>query len=261
MSDHKKQADSYYRESFAEFDKTFGKAIELSRKCSCIRSPTGKHFYASVLFTRLCVSSASLQKLSPNPELLGRDAQWDCTSACSITRNILECYLVFHYLCVQKVDDVEWEARWRLLNLHDCLQRVKMFDPTNTAPKDEEAAKVVEITIDELRTNAYFQGLTQKQQRHYLKGNKALFMSQDEIVQSYGGDVEEFRLLYRFLSNQVHSLPMSFYRVREQGRGRGVECEVEVGYTALCLEITRNYLDQSCMDYENLFEGVEGTLL
>lgn len=249
--------DMDYSKSCAEFDKTFREAVKLSHDCEGIPSPTGKYFYASVLFTRLCVSAVSLRKLSPDPRLLGRDAHWDYASVCSITRIIVECYLIFHYLCVQTVDDIEWEARWRLFNLHDCSQRTKMFASLDIAPEGE-AEKVIEITLDELKANSYFRGLTQKQQRHFLKGNDALFMSQDQIVQSYGGDVNEFRFLYRFLSNQVHSLPMSFYRVSEQERGSGVESEVEVGYTALCLDSTCQYLKQACKDYRTLFQGVEG---
>jgi hypothetical protein len=120
-----------YHESYAEFDKTFREAVKLSRVCAGIPSPTGKHFYASALFTRLCVSAVSLQKLSPDPRLLGQNAHWDYASACSITRKIVECYLIFHYLCVQTVDDIEWEARWRLFNLHDCIQRTKVFASLN----------------------------------------------------------------------------------------------------------------------------------
>ena len=249
--------DMNYHESYAEFNKTLKETVKLSHDRAGIPSPTGKHFYASVLFTRLCVSAVSLQKLSPDPRLLGQDAHWDYASACSITRNIVECYLIFHYLCVQTVDDIKWEARWRLFNLHDCIQRTKVFASLNIAPEGE-AAKVIKITLDELKANGYFQRLTQKQQQHYLKGNSALFMSQDQIVQSYGGDVNEFRFLYRFLSNQVHSLPMSFYRVSEQERGRGVESEVEVGYTALCLNTACQYLDQARKDYGIIFQGVEG---
>jgi hypothetical protein len=249
--------DMDYRESYVAFDKTFREVGKLSRDYAGIPAPTGRHFYASVLFTRLCVSAMSLQKLSPNPKLLGQDAHWDYASVCSITRNIIECYLIFYYLCVQAVSDIEWEARWRLFNLHDCMQRTKMFEVLNITPEGE-AAKVIEITVHELKANSYFKGLTQRQQQHYLKGNTALFMSQDEIVQSYGGDVNDFRFLYRFLSNQVHSLPMSFYRVGEQERGRGVESEVEVGYTALCLDTARQYLDQAVEHYKGLFEGIEG---
>ena len=252
----KEAEDMNYHESYAEFEKTLKDAIKLSRGCAGIPSPTGKHFYASVLFTKLCVTAVSLQKIAPSPKLLGQNAHWDYASACSITRNIVECYLVFHYLCVQAVDDTEWEARWRLFNVHDCLSRVKMFASAHIAR--EEAAKVIEITLDELKANSYFQRLTPKQQQHYLKGNNALFMSQGQIVQSYGGDVNEFRNLYRFLSNQIHSLPMSFYRMSEQERGRGIESEVEVGYTSLCLDAARQYLGQSCKDYGIIFQGIEG---
>jgi len=244
-----------YRESYGEFDKSSKSLRKLSHECAGIPSPHGKHFYASVLFTRLCVSAVSLQSLCPNPKSLGQGSHWDYVSACTLARNIVECYLTFYYLCIQKVSEPEWEARWRLLNLHDCLQREKMFACMNIET-EEEAAKVIKITIQELRENAYFKTLPAKQQQHYLKGNNALFMSQDDIVRSYGGDVDDFRLMYRFLSNQVHSFPMSFYRVGEQERGRGVESEIEIGYTALCLDTVRQYLDRAYKEYEDLFRNL-----
>jgi hypothetical protein len=83
-------------------------------------------------------------------------------------------------------------------------------------------------------------------------------MTQDEIVKSYEGDVNEFRFIYRFLSNQVHSLPMSFYRMAEQERGRGVESRIEVGYTSLCLDTAGQYLEQAYDDYKSIFEKIEG---
>lgn len=246
-----------YAKSYGEFDKTLRKALKLSRDCAGIPSPTGKHFYASALFTKLCVTAVSLQKIAPSSRLLGQNAHWDYASTCSITRNMVECYLVFHYFCVQAVDEAEWDARWRLFNLHDCLSRKKMFASADIKP-EKEASKIIEITVSELKTNSYFQRLTPKQQQHYLKGNNAFFMSQDEIVQSYGGDINEFRFLYRFLSNQVHSLPMSFYRMSEQERGRGVESDVEVGYTSLCLDTARQYLERTHNDYKSIFQKVEG---
>ncbi len=249
-----------YRESYSAFDKSSKNARKLSQECAGIPSPHGKHFYASVLFTRLCVGAVSLQSLCPDPGLLGRDAHWDYVSTCSLARNIIECYLTFYYLCIQKVPEPEWEARWRLLNLHDCTQRAKMFECVNIAP-EEEAAKVIKLTAQELRENTYFKSLPEKQQQHYLKGNTALFMSQDDIVRAYGGDVSDFRFMYRFLSNQVHSFPMSFYRVGEQERGRGVESELEVGYTSLCLDTARQYLDRACKEYDDLFRTIRKILV
>ena len=51
---------------------------------------------------------------------------------------------------------------------------------------------------------------------------------------------------------------LRYYRMSEQERGRGIESEVEVGYTSLCLDAARQYLGQSCKDYGIIFQGIEG---
>ena len=242
-------AKKFYIESWANFISYFKDAIELSHKSTNIAAPTSRHFYASVLFTRLVICSASLKKLCPHPSQLGKDAIWDCLSACAITRNILECYLIFYYFCIDNIGEIEWDARWRLFNLHDFIQRRKMFDSYMSEDDTEATNKLV----NELASNGYFETLSEKQKRHYLKGNNALFKPLDKIAESRGDDVTQFRMLYRFLSNQIHSLPMSFYRTLEHERGRGMESEVEVGYSAICLDTAYQNLREACSEYTELF--------
>jgi hypothetical protein len=157
-----------YSKTYKEFSEALRKALKLSRACAGIPSPIGKHFYASVLFTKICVTAVSLQKLAPSPKLLGHDAHWNYASACSLARNIVECYLIFYYFCVHDIDAAEWDARWRLFNLHDCLSRKKMFDSAGIVP-EEEATQVIETTINELMANSYFQSLSIKRQQQFLK--------------------------------------------------------------------------------------------
>ncbi len=71
----------------------------MSKKFADIPSPTPQQFYASVLFTRLCVIAISLEKLLTTK----KTDHWDYASVASLTRNILECYLTFFYLCIDSV--------------------------------------------------------------------------------------------------------------------------------------------------------------
>lgn len=241
-----------YSKSYFSFEETFGKITKLSNECSGIPSPTGQHYYASILFTRLCVSAQSLLRLSPHPDNLGKNAYWDYSTSCSITRNIIECFLMFYYLCVDDVDQSEKEARQLLFNLHDCAQRKRMFAQVEST-QEKQFGEMLRTTQETLEKNPYFQGLLEKKRKRYIKGDTALFVAKNDIVKAAGFDVNEFRFLYRFLSNQVHSLPMSFYRVGIQERGRGVESDVEVGYTALCLCTSQEYLSKAYNGYMELF--------
>ena len=124
---------------------------------------------------------------------------------------------------------------------------------------EEQVAKFESATDSiksDLEKTNYFQALTASQKKHYLKGNNALFKSQDELIESSGGDVDEFRFRYRFLSNHTHSYPMGFYRMAESGRGTGVESDTEVGYTGMCLSWASEYLTKAKIGFSDLWESL-----
>jgi hypothetical protein len=195
-------------ETYSEYVKSYEDCILVVNGCLALSqefggtpAPTSAHYWASVLFTKLCVSALTIQSICPDPTKLGNNARWDCTSVASLTRGLVEGYLVFHYLCVDECDPEEWQARWRLLNLHDHMSRLKMFraldDATSNASGQTAQFKAAaEEVKSDLAANLYFKSLTDKLQKHYLQGAHPFFMSKDEIVESAGLDINEFRYMY-----------------------------------------------------------------
>ncbi|MEW8509047.1 MAG: DUF5677 domain-containing protein [Candidatus Thiodiazotropha sp.] len=251
---------SDYKEIYNIFQVLLEDCKRISIENSGVSSPTSTHYFASLLFTKLCTSGVTTLAICPSPSKVGKNAHWDCASVASLTRGIIETYLVFFYLCVEKCDPKEWEARWRLLNLHDHMSRLKMFRVMEGA--DDQVAQF-ESYSDEVKSDLekvdYFKSLPNKQKKHYIKGNNAFFKSQDELVESAGGNVKEFRFRYRFLSNHTHSYPMGFYRMAESGRGTGMESEVEIGYTGMCLTWASEYLTKAKSEFSDLWFDRRGS--
>ncbi|WP_442961724.1 DUF5677 domain-containing protein [Pseudoalteromonas sp. B62] len=69
---------------------------------------------------------------------MGKVAHWDYSSVASLIRDLIECYLTFYYLCSDKCSSEEWNARWQLMNLHDHLSRVKMFNALGMDYEEKE---------------------------------------------------------------------------------------------------------------------------
>ena len=244
-----------YLESYNKYEKTLLECIKLSQACAGIKSPTSSHFYASLLFTKICNCAESIGCLAPKPNLRGKNAHWDYSSVSSLTRDLIECYLTFYYFCIDECSNEEWDARWHLMNLHDHMSRVKMFDTLGVEYEDNEEAKEVrKEVIENLKTNKWFCKLPEKQQTHFLKGKHAFFKSQDEIVVASGSDVSYFRFQYIFTSNHTHSFPMSFYRMADGSRGCGVESRTEIEYTARCLDWVSEYLMKAKEGFASKFE-------
>ena len=245
-----------YLEIHKKYCSIIKQCTSTSRRFMGISSPTSAHFYASILFTKLCTGSLSIKELSPEPELIGSDAHWDFGSVASLTRSLIECYLVFFYLCIEKCMPEEWDARWKLMNLHDHMSRSKMFKAMGEdIESDELSNNNKDEVVSALKGNSWFKILSEKQQAHFLKGNTAFFKSQDEIVEASGGDISGFRFMYRFLSNNTHSFPMGFYRMADNDRGRGVESKIEIQYTGMCLHWAGEYLSKAKSEFIELFEN------
>lgn len=238
---------SYY-ETKLNFESLVGKCVNTSCSFANIPSKSQQHFYASVIFTKICVTAKTLLLILPED----KNKHWDYSSASSLTRNIIECTLIFYYLCIDKVDKSEWGCRWNIFNLHDCKARISLYEKLGI--KEEEKSKEIENDLkNRLYKNKYFLSLSDKQQKEFLKGRRALMISQDDLVVKMGHDKNIFRGLYEFLSSQSHSFPLSFYKMKEDGRGRGVHCEAEENHTKVIIDYCIEFLEQAEKNMNVLF--------
>lgn len=243
-----------YAECIAALDKVIQHCISISQKFAGIKSPTASHYYASVLFTSLCSRSVSLAMLAPHsPWSKKKIEHWDFASIAGITRSILEIRLLFYYFCIEKCTGEEWDCRWNILNLHDCTARMQLFEALNERSDIADFNNQAEELRSRLTSNLFFMNLPESDRKSYLNGKKAFIYPLEKIAENAGVDVKTFRWLYKLLSSQVHSLPLSFYRMGEQDRGRGVHSEAEEGYTKLCISFTIKLLVSARDEMEQLF--------
>jgi hypothetical protein len=173
-----------------------------------------------------------------------------------MTRSILEIRLAFFYLCAEECPREEWECRWNIFNLHDCTARIRLFEEMPNGSPDVTGfnAQADELR-DRLNKNIFFTSLPEKDKKKLLNGGHAYLHSLEDIAARAGVDVLTFRWLYKLLSSHVHGLPLSFYRMGEQERGRGIHSEVEEGYTQLCLSFAISLLVAARDEMERLFTG------
>jgi len=209
---------------------------------------------ASILFTRLCTTIVSISNLAP--KAFNYYTHWDCVSLFSLTRNLIENYHIFFYLCIEEICQEEWEFRKLLIDLNDTKNRHDMFNfwgEENT----EIYGKMKLKLLGEIQENIFFQKLEKKQQKGFLTGNNAFAFSRDEIEGRMENDKLYFKGLYKFLSNQTHTLPMSFSRMSEQQKGKGIESDIEVGYSTFALELSTNYFLEASKNMLNLFLDIK----
>jgi hypothetical protein len=215
-----------------------------------------KSGWASILFTRLCTTAMSISKLAPKSSSINQSVHWDCVSLSSLTRNLIESYHVFFYFCIEKVSQVEWEFRKLLFDLHDNKNRYEMLKFLGT-DQIINYEKIRDELIKQLQNNLFFSKLNQKIQNKYLKGDYAFALSREDIEERMGNDKLAFKGWYKFLSNQTHNFPMSFSRMVEQGKGMGVESEIEVGYSANAIEFSIIYFLEATKQMLEIFPDIK----
>jgi hypothetical protein len=243
-----------YLKALDMFDNVLRECMFVSRDYGGLPAETGKHFYASVLFTSLISRSVSLAMLAPHtPWATKMIEHWDYASAAIILRTMLELRAAFHYLCVEACSDDEWQCRWNLLNLHDCISRKRLFEAraetTSQAVKfDAEAENLRE----RLKSNAHF--LTVANQKKLLNGQTPYLYPIELMLEKAGLEKETYRFFHVLFSSHVHGLPMSYFRMGEQDRGRGMPSEVEQGYTTICLSLAATLLAATRDEDHELFK-------
>lgn len=244
-----------YVEQVAALESVVSDCTRVSQACAGIPSPTGAHFYASVLFTALCTRAVSLATLVPHSQLSRKSFEhWDYGAAAGLVRSILELRIAFFYLCVEAVPPDEWQCRWNIFNLHDCTSRISLFQEIpESAEQLAGFAEQRQELCDRLNSNAFFLAFEPGRRRKLLHGQTAYLHSLEDIGVRAGVDVHQFRLMYKLFSSQVHGLPLAYYRMAELNRGRGVHSESEEGYTSLCISFALTLLVQARDEMKTLF--------
>ena len=230
--------------------------ITVSKRYAGINSPTAKHFYASVLFTSLISRAVSLAILAPHSPWANKLIEhWDYASASVIVRTMIELRAAFHYLCVDECSDDEWSCRWNLLNLHDCVSRKRLIEA-----RGADLAEVTELNgyadelRDRLKANIHFLGLAHQQK--LLHGQSAYLYPMEDMLERAGVKKDQYRYVNILFSSHVHGLPMSYYRMGHEERGRGLPSPIEEDYTILCLSLAANLLVHTRDDAHALFKGL-----
>ncbi|WP_172334499.1 DUF5677 domain-containing protein [Mucilaginibacter sp. SG564] len=218
-------------------------------------------FWASVLFSKLCVTSVSMIQLLPGNGIFpSAFNNWDAASISTLSRNLIENYHAFFYLTIEKVSTEEWACRVQLFNLHDCLTRKKIFSDfkiEEDLPKFEQQANELRNV---LKQNSFFLNFTGGEQKNMLKGEHAFYLNREAIEHRMGTGRSDLKAVYRLLSIQTHTLPMSFYRTIEQRRGTGVETDTELHYINLAINYVIPYLQLATRQLLELYPSVKQQL-
>ena len=244
------QLTASYTEIKSHFQNLVKRAERVSRGSGGLPCAGNQMFHASVLFTRLAVTAMSIERLLPAPK---RGEHWDFSAVASLIRNLSELYLLYYWLCEDAVDDGVRNGRIILLQLHDFGSRIKAF---HGDARPDGGDEVFNDLVNRFGANPYLATFDAKRRKEALKGTKTPFI-QDELLDRMGVYKDNFRMMYRFLSQHTHTGPISFYRMVEQDRGTGVETRLEKIYMIIAIEFACDIIKRGLSGHLTIFPDAE----
>ncbi|MBK8058520.1 MAG: hypothetical protein IPK33_11845 [Gemmatimonadetes bacterium] len=205
------------------------------------------------LYTRMTVAAVSLLRLLPGNRLVEErwTPWWDWPTTAAVARNVIEAYLMFHYVAIEPISVDEDDLRRQVFWYHDNWEKRRLYQDWGASPEvlaefDEKLPR--DRTV--IEKNAAFALLTKDQQKRALSGHHAIYLTRTELRARLPFSSSEMPGLYRLLSANVHAAPFSFHR-QDNSRGRGMENEADRGYMCLASHFSRKYIAASVIELCN----------
>ncbi|MEC4591262.1 DUF5677 domain-containing protein [Nitrospirillum amazonense] len=238
----------YYRELLKKFDHVVCESISVSQFVSG-RFEMPAVGYSTHIFSRMCAHAQALICAAPLSRWVRREFEmWDIAAVAPHARSLLEGYLLFRYLADAPSDLDTQRAYVQVMNLYDCLKRIKIISYVLT----EDAIKQFELDANEIKGRLeeirFFSSLDNKIKRDIFNGKYMMITPQRDLISSIGIDEKEFDFFWNYFSQYTHVLSFSFYRMEPEGRGTGIENAFDKGAicTALrfCTDIMASALER-----------------
>ncbi|MGY4538708.1 glutathione peroxidase-family protein [Mucilaginibacter sp. UYNi724] len=245
-----------YSEKLIKLENYHDFAIDVTNACGGKKNVPWHLVRANQLFIRMTVSILSFIRLMPNNRHFPAEYEfWDLFSIHSLSRNIVESYIIFWYVAINIIPLDERELRILLLRYHMNNEKYKLYKDFKTADAhmmedfDKNLALDKEKLIIDVAFNKYIEPARRK---NILNGREAKYFSNQEIMDKIAFKTEEFRPLYRFFSNHIHSMPFATQSTTDE-RGTGKRNSAEVQYVETALDFVTKYLLAATIDSIQLF--------
>jgi hypothetical protein len=230
-------------------------AISLSHKVGDHSAKSRRHYWASVLFTRLCAAGISVLHMCPGSTTNKAGTHWDFSSLAPLVRCLVQTSIMLFYLGTEVVGEDESRARLLVIQLRDCKERLHLFQNLDADGENmrgfEPAANHIRT---ELKANPYFSRLQAALRKRLLKGDTASILTDAQILDRLGILDQKGRGFLWFISSHADVSPLAYYRTGENNRGRGEENDADVHYIATALDLACDFIFRATSDMRVLFQ-------
>lgn len=215
---------------------------------------------ASWLFIRACITSHTIVRLfEPQPSGFGESKYLDHASIAGLARGLIENVAVMLYVGDTTIPEDEWRCRKHIIDLHDYMNRSAFLKGIGHQSEPQSDPNTYAFLRERLERNPYFQTIPQRRKRRLLDGDDIFINGRHAMMLEFGWGENLTKAIYKYLSNQTHSLPMAFHRT-EMNRLYEQGSTSAMVVAAFATEFARNALGRGCLHMISLFPYIEATL-
>lgn len=221
-----------------------------SKQPTIIRTYYAKHLFNKITLGAQSILAIIKAGLSESEEIQLLDA----SSIASITRDIIEGYTVFQYLCIDNISQDELDFRLNLMTYHhgyDVIKLSKLFGFDENDELNYAMHLQNKFSAMSLEKNAIFNALDRKTQKRLLDGEKAYYWGTKGRTKVGLMSPEIESGIYRLFSTSVHTLPLGVSNSNE-GILPGHTHFDQLNLIFLSIEVTSLYLALTTKSYLSL---------
>jgi hypothetical protein len=210
---------------------------------------TGRQNIALFIFAKLIAHCMSMDMILSNcNRVLETGGLLDHFTLAALGRVALDASLMTMYISDPNLNRDQWDLRRQIFRLHELFNRNRFL--TASSAKDqtpklpffetyEERKLALRARIDGLAKQL---GYTPEQIEGFLKGQYVFIDGARGAAREAGWDVDAFDFHQAYLSNWVHSHPVSFLRFTEEGISFSRPSDYQLNFCGAVLEITMPYI-------------------
>lgn len=213
---------------------------------------TGRQNRTLFIFAKLIAHSMAVAALLEKYHSAPVGAKMlDHFSIAALGRAVIDASLMVMYISEASLNRNEWDLRRQVLFFHDLTNRKRFLTSMAKAgaPRDEAFFdSYVEIKSDlkqKIQELAVDQGFSAEEQDNLASGQAVYLRGVRGAAREAGWDVAEFDFQQSYLSNWVHSHPVSFMRADQHKISFSDPSEYQLGFVGLVLEICSHYLNEA----------------
>jgi hypothetical protein len=206
---------------------------------------------------RICVTGKTIVEiLEPQEHDYGSSRYLDHASIAILCRGLIENVAVLLYVGDANISEDEWECRRSLIDLHDFTNRSAFLTKIKADTAPESPEETLKLLRQRLEDNAFFQTLSMKRRQKLLEGQEMFVDGRHAAMLELGWGDDFTRGLYKYLSNQAHTLAMSFHRTAENELYKNDSAGSRI-VAAFSLTFARRALGGAALHMIELFPDIE----